>query len=273
VLLLHGLAGSSDTWRRVLPRLAVRFRVVAPDLLGHGASAKPRGEYSLGAHANFVRDLLALLGHDHATVVGHSFGGGVAMQVAYQFPTRCERLVLVGSGGLGREVSALLRALSVAGAELVFPLFCSPTLRDAGVRLSTWLARSGLRAAPGVEETWRSYASLTDPDARRAFFRTLQGVIDHEGQAVAAADRLYLASQMPTLLVWGGRDPIIPVQHAHAAHDAIPGSRLEIYDGVGHYPHCEEPDRFAATLEDFVASTAPASLSEGEWHERLRTAR
>ena len=272
ILLLHGLAGSSETWRAAIPELSRDFRVVAPDLLGHGASAKPRGEYSLGAHANFVRDLLAVLGHDRATIVGHSFGGGVAMQVAYQFPTRCERIVLVGSGGLGREVNSLLRALSVAGAELVFPLLCSPQLRDAGARLGAWLARSGVRPAPVVAETWRSYASLAEPDARRAFFRTLQGVIDHAGQSVAATDRLYLASRMPTLILWGARDPIIPVRHAFDAHDAIPGSRLEIYDGVGHYPHCEEPERFVATLTDFVDSTSPSCLSEGEWYDLLRNA-
>jgi pimeloyl-ACP methyl ester carboxylesterase len=272
LLLLHGLAGSADTWSCATRELARRFRVVAPDLLGHGASAKPRAEYSLGAHANLLRDLLALLGHERATVVGHSFGGGVAMQLAYQFPTRCERLVLVGSGGLGREVNTLLRMLSVAGAELVFPLVCSPALRDAGNRFAAWLARTGLRPAPVVAETWRSYASLAEPDARRAFFRTLRAVIDHEGQSVAAADRLYLAVHLPTLIVWGASDPIIPVRHAFAAHEAIPGSRLEIFDGVGHYPHCEEPDRFAETIADFVASTPPTCLTESEWVELLRGA-
>jgi pimeloyl-ACP methyl ester carboxylesterase len=272
LLLLHGLAGSSATWRCALPELARRFTIVAPDLLGHGASAKPRTEYSLGAHANLLRDLLTLLGHERATVVGHSFGGGVAMQLAYQFPARCERLVLVGSGGLGQEVNPLLRVLSVAGAELVFPLVCSPALRDAGNRFGEWLVRSGFRAAPAVAETWRSYCSLAEPDARRAFFRTLRSVIDHEGQAVAASDRLYLASAMPTLIAWGAEDPIIPVRHAFDAHAAIPGSRLEIFDRTGHYPHCEEPERFAETLVDFVDSTAPASLTEAQWFELLRRA-
>ena len=149
--------------------------MVAPDLLGHGESGKPRrGEYALGAHANMLRDLLHVLGHERATFVGQSLGGGVAMQLAYQFPERCERLVLVGSGGLGREVNVVLRALTFPGAEYVFPLVCTPRLRDAGNAVASWLHGIGLRAAPAVEEMWRSYASLADADTRRAFFRTLQ---------------------------------------------------------------------------------------------------
>ncbi|HUI26942.1 MAG TPA: alpha/beta fold hydrolase [Candidatus Kryptonia bacterium] len=272
ILLIHGMAGSSATWEHVLPTLAQRFCVVAPDLLGHGDSGKPRrGEYSLGAHANLLRDLLSMLGHEHATLVGQSLGGGVAMQLAYQFPERCERLVLVSSGGLGREVSFLLRALSFPGAEYVFPLVCAPVLRDAGSRVASWLRQIGLRAAPAVEEMWRSYASLADADTRRAFFRTLQAVVDVGGQAVSAADRLYLASQVPTLIVWGADDPIIPVSHATAAQRFMPGSRLVIFDGVGHYPHCEEPGRFVEVLIDFIGSTEPARRSEAHWRERLRS--
>jgi pimeloyl-ACP methyl ester carboxylesterase len=270
LLLLHGMAANSETWKRVTPALAARFTVVAPDMLGHGASAKPRGEYSLGAFANLLRDLLVVLGHERATVVGHSFGGGVAMQLAYQFPEHCERLALVCSGGLGQEVNALLRTLSLPGAELLFPLVCSQTLRDAGNRLVARLHRSGLRAAPVVEEIWRSYSSLTEPAGRQAFFRTLRAVIDHGGQAVSAMDRLYLASQVPTLIVWGERDSIIPVCHAVAAHQGIPGSRLEVFDDVGHYPHCEAAERFVETLVDFVERTEPARLTKEQWQDLLR---
>jgi pimeloyl-ACP methyl ester carboxylesterase len=268
VLLVHGMAGTSATWTHVLPALAQRFTVVAPDLLGHGESGKPRrGEYSLGAHANVLRDLLNALGHERATFVGQSLGGGVAMQMSYQFPERCERLVLVSSGGLGREVNVLLRALTLPGAEYVFPLICTPRLRDAGNALASWLRGAGLRAAPAVEEMWRSYASLAEADTRRAFFRTLHAVIDLGGQAVSATDRLYLASHVPTLIVWGADDTIIPVSHAVAATEAMPGSRLAIFDGVGHYPHCEDPERFVQVLIDFIESTAPARLSEVRWRE------
>jgi pimeloyl-ACP methyl ester carboxylesterase len=260
VLLVHGMAGSSLTWRRVMPALAKRFTVLAPDLLGQGGSDKPRGEYSLGAHANTLRDLMDALGYQRATVVGQSLGGGVAMQVAYQFPERCERLVLVNSGGLGREVTFFLRMLTLPGFESVFPLFCTPRLRDAGNLVATWLGRAGVRSTPAREEIWRSYASLADSDGRRAFFRSLRDVIDFSGQAVSALSRLYRAAQLPTLIVWGAQDPFIPVSHALAAHKAIPGSRLEIFAGVGHYPHCEAPDRFVEVLVDFIASTRPAHL-------------
>ncbi len=273
ILLIHGMAGSAATWHHVIPALAQRFTVVAPDLLGHGESGKPRrGEYALGAHANVLRDLLNVLGHERATFVGQSFGGGVAMQLAYQFPERCERLVLVSSGGLGPEVNALLRVLSLPGAEYVFPLVCAPPLRDAGAWIASKLHAIGLRAAPAVEEMWRSYASLADAETRRSFFRTLRAVIDLGGQAVSATDRLYLTSQLPTLIVWGAHDPIIPASHARDAHNAMPGSRLVVFSEAGHFPHCEVPDQFVEVLVDFMTSSTPARLSDAHWRELLRAA-
>jgi pimeloyl-ACP methyl ester carboxylesterase len=260
LLLVHGMAGSSMTWRYVMPTLARQFTVLAPDLPGQGHSDKPRGDYSLGAYANTLRDLLDALGHERATVIGQSLGGGVAMQFAYQFPERSERLVLVDSGGLGREVTFYLRMLTLPGFESIFPLFCSPWLRAAGSRVARWLGRAGARSSPARREIWRSYASLADPDSRRAFFRSLRDVIDFEGQAVSALNRLHRAAELPTLIVWGAQDPFIPVRHAVTAHEAIPGSRLEIIDGVGHYPHCEAPERFVEVLVDFITSTEPARL-------------
>jgi len=271
ILLIHGMAGSSTTWQHVIPALAQRFTVVAPDLLGHGESGKPRrGEYALGAHANLLRDLLNVLGHERATFVGQSFGGGVAMQLAYQFPERCERLALVSSGGLGPEVNALLRVLTLPGAEYVFPFVCAPPLRDVGNWIAARLYGIGVRAAPAVEEIWRSYAALADADTRRSFFRTLRAVIDFGGQAVSAADRLYLTSSLPTLIVWGAHDPIIPVGHAAEAHKAMPGSRLVIFEDAGHFPHCEVPDQFVEVLVDFMTASQPAQLSEAHWRALLR---
>jgi pimeloyl-ACP methyl ester carboxylesterase len=260
LLLVHGLAGSAMTWRHVMAPLAERFTVIAPDLLGQGESDKPRAEYSLGAHVDTLRDLLDALGHEQATFVGQSLGGGVAMQLAYQFPERCERLVLVNSGGLGREVSVILRLLALPSTEVVFPLACAPRLRDVASRVGTMLGRAGLRSTPAREEMWRSYASLTDAASRHAFFRGLRDVIDWRGQAVSALGRLHHTEKLPTLIIWGARDPFIPVSHAHVAHAAIPGSRLVIFEGVGHYPHCEAPERFVETIVDFIASTEPARL-------------
>jgi pimeloyl-ACP methyl ester carboxylesterase len=260
LLLVHGIAGSAETWKHVMPELARHVTVLAPDLLGHGESDKPRAEYSLGAHTDMLRDLMDALGHRRATFVGQSLGGGIAMQLAYQSPERCERLVLVNSGGLGREVNVILRVLTLPAAEYLFPLVCSPRLRDAGEVIATRLARMGVRSRPAKQEIWRSYSSLADPSTRQAFFRGLRDVVDPGGQAVSALGRLSRAASLPTLIVWGAQDPFIPVSHAIAAHAAIPGSRLEIFDGVGHYPHCEAPERFVEVLVDFVASTEPARL-------------
>ncbi len=270
LLLLHGIAGSSATWNDVLPWLAERYCVVAPDLLGHGESAKPRGDYSLGAYASAVRDLMGVLGHQQATVVGHSLGGGVAMQLAYQFPERCERLVLVSSGGLGREVHPILRAAALPGAEYVLPLLCSAGLRDAVDGVARALGRMGLRAGADLDEMWRGFCSLGDADARQAFVHTLQTIIDPGGQRVHAGDRLYLASEIPTMLVWGGDDPVIPVAHGRAAHEAIAGSRLEVFPRAGHFPHRDDPRRFVEVMLDFLATTAPAHVTEERWQERLR---
>jgi pimeloyl-ACP methyl ester carboxylesterase len=266
VLLIHGMAGSAATWKQVMPRLSERFTVVAPDLLGHGRSDKPAGDYSLGSFASQLRDLLVVLGHERTTVVGQSLGGGVAMQFAYQYPERCERLVLVGSGGLGREVNPLLRFLSLPGSEAVLRLGCAASVRGAIHSVGRLASRVGLRPAPVVAELWRSYASLADDATRRAFLRTLRAVVDPRGQAVSAANRLHLAGEVPTLIVWGDADPIIPVEHAHAAHAWIPGSRLEIFEGVGHYPHCEAPERFVEVLTEFIESTVPARITVSARH-------
>jgi len=270
LVLLHGITGTSETWDLVAPMLAERFRVIAPDLLGHGHSAKPPGDYSLGAYASGVRDLLAALGHDRATVVGHSLGGGVAMVFAYQFPQRIERLVLVASGGLGREVHRVLRVATLPGAEFLMPLICSPGIRDAGNALAGVLGRLGLHASTDVEEMWRGYASLADAEARQAFIHTLRTIIDPTGQRVNAMDRLYLASGVPTLLVWGEHDRIIPVEHGRAAHAAIPASRFVSFPDSKHFPHRDDPDAFVDTLTDFIDTTPSAEIDEEQWRSLVR---
>jgi pimeloyl-ACP methyl ester carboxylesterase len=260
VLLIHGMAGSATTWRHVMPALSEHFTVLAPDLLGHGESDKTKGDYSLGAMASTLRDLIVALGYKRATVVGQSYGGGIAMQFAYQYPERCERLVLVDSGGLGSEVNPLLRMLTLPGSEAVLLVACAPPVRHVVESIGRAALRKKIQDAPVIPELWRSYSSLGSVEARRAFLRTLRAVIDPRGQAVSAKDKLYLAAGIPTLIIWGAEDRIIPVEHAYAAHAAIPGSWLEIIEGVGHYSHCEAPERFVDVLTEFIESTRPARI-------------
>jgi pimeloyl-ACP methyl ester carboxylesterase len=257
VLLIHGIVGCAEQWDQVMPLLAEHYTVIAPDLLGHGQSAKPRGDYSLGAYAASVRDLLVALGHRRATVVGHSLGGGVAMQFSYEYPPFAERLVLVSSGGLGREVHLMLRAATLPGSEVVLPLIAHERVHGLGGAIGRVLSRVGLRAGPDLAEMARGYGSLADADARMAFIHTLRAVLDVGGQRVSATDRLYLAERLPSLVIWGGHDPLIPVEHAYAAHRELPNSRLEIFENAGHFPQLQEPVRFAHTLIDFIESTEP----------------
>jgi pimeloyl-ACP methyl ester carboxylesterase len=270
VVLVHGMAGSSATWRRIVPALAESATVIAPDLPGHGASERAGGDTTLGNYASCLRDLMVTLGHERATVVGQSLGGGIAMQFAYQFPERTERLTLVGSGGLGQEVHLLLRALAFPGSEYVLSLGCAPVLQNLGSSVTSLLGRVGFTPSPALEEIARAYSSLGDGHTRRAFFDTLRAVVDVGGQRVDARDRLYLASAMPTLIVWGDRDRIIPVDHGRAAHAAMPGSRLEIFEGSGHFPHCDHPERFVSVLVDFMRSSSPASLSTSALHQLVQ---
>ena len=227
---------------------------MAPDLIGHGQSAKPRGDYSLGAFAVWLRDLLDELGVTRATIVGHSLGGGVAMQFVYQHPDYCQRLILISSGGLGPDVGLILRLLSAPGAELVLPVIAPQPVLTVGNKLRTWFSSAGLQSPRGAE-VWSAYSSLADSQTRNAFLRTLRSVVDYRGQAVSALNRLHLTSDLPTMAIWGDQDKIIPVQHAHAAHAARAGSRIEVLAGVGHFPQVERPSEVVDLIDDFIATT------------------
>lgn len=271
VLLIHGIAEAGWVWDTVIPHLARTHRVIAMDLLGHGRSAKPRGDYSLGSHATLLRDLLVALQIRRATLVGHSLGGGIAMQFAHQYPERCERMVLLASGGLGQDVTFVLRSLGLPGANLVAPLVLSNGVRKVMLRTGGWLAARGLRASPAQAALWRSFEGLSHPATRDAFISTVQSVIDHRGQRVSALDRLYLARELPTMLLWGERDHIIPVAHARAAHQQMPHSRLEVVAKAGHFLPLEQPELVATLLLDFLRSTRPAHLTADKMLAEMRT--
>ncbi|MCF6385335.1 alpha/beta fold hydrolase [Mycobacterium sp. MBM] len=256
LLLIHGMAGSAQTWRAVLPRLAKKYRVIAPDLLGHGQSSKPRTDYSLGAFAVGLRDLLDELGVDSATVVGHSLGGGVAMQFLYQHPDYCRRLVLIGSGGLGPDVGWILRLLAAPGAEFVMPVIAPSPVLKAGNAVKSWLSAAGLRSPRGAE-MWSAYSSFADSETRDAFLRTLRSVVDYRGQSVSALNRLNLREGLPVLAIWGEKDDIIPVDHAYSALEARPDCRLEVLPDVGHFAQVEAPDEVIDLIDDFICTTVP----------------
>jgi pimeloyl-ACP methyl ester carboxylesterase len=270
ILLIHGIGDSSQTWSGVMRTLAERHTVIAPDLLGHGDSAKPRADYAIAAYACGMRDLLTVLGVDRVSVIGHSLGGGVAMQFAYQFPERCERLALVSSVGMGREVHPVFRLASGPGATMGMYLLTRPGVR-AAVRLATPLLRAtgGAGLGPDLDYAISRYQNFGDPTARGAFLRTIRAGVDLRGQAITMLDRSYLTQSLPTLIVWGTRDGIIPVRHAEVAHAALPGSQLEIFERAGHFPHHDDPERFVKVIEGFLSTTEAAAYDRSAWREIL----
>ncbi|MGE5697035.1 MAG: alpha/beta fold hydrolase [Candidatus Sericytochromatia bacterium] len=260
LLLIHGVGDDSTTWGPVHARLAQRFTVIAPDLLGHGESDKPRADYSLAAFANGMRDLLAILGHNRVTVVGHSLGGGIAMQMAYQYPHLIERIVLVGSGGVTTDVSIALRLAALPlGSEALSVLRAPgvlPALKLAGPAVGSVFGSN--KFTRDLPDAIRLLIRLQDKAALSAFSRTLRAVVDGRGQLVTMLDRSYLMQSIPLQLIWGEDDLIIPVSHATLAHEKISGSRLAIFENSGHMPFHDHPGRFADVVERFVEDTQPA---------------
>jgi pimeloyl-ACP methyl ester carboxylesterase len=250
---VHGLTSNSSTWDRVLPALATHFTVLAPDLMGHGESDKLRGDYSLAAHANMIRDLMNALGYRRATFIGHSLGGGVAMQLAYQYPERVDRLVLVAPGGFGREVSVLLRAASVPGSGRLLAVAAAWPVVQAATVLAAALGRFGFHPGTDLQEFGKAYALLTDPAARSAFMHTLRSVVDHEGQRVDGREGVEVAKRFPSLLVWGERDHVLPPRHGESVHKVVPNTYLAVFKGAGHFPHRDNPERFVQVVDEFLA--------------------
>jgi pimeloyl-ACP methyl ester carboxylesterase len=268
LLLIHGMGGNSNNWREVIPTLSKKYRVIAPDLLGHGQTDKPRGDYSLGAFAVFLRDFLDALGIPRVTVIGHSLGGGIAMQFAHQHHDYCERLILMSSGGLGGEVNRTLRLCSLPGSGFLLQLASSKPVLNARKALST--------LKPTTEDMshhWEAHTALSNPENRQAFLQTLRGVVDRRGQAVCALNRLHFNASKPVMIISGDQDPVIPLAHAHAAHEAMPHSRLHILPGVAHHPHTERPEMVASLIDDFIdghaahsrGATNGATVSLADW--------
>jgi pimeloyl-ACP methyl ester carboxylesterase len=251
IVLLHGLASDSDTWDRAVAALATHgLRVYAVDLIGHGRSDKPVGGYLLDDFADSLAGVLDALDLPTATLCGHSLGGAIAVHFGVRHPGRIDRLVLVASGGLGREVHPVLRAASLPVAPAVLDLALRPRLRR-------WYGRPGLHRAlrltpENVTNLRRAGRALGTSDGRAAFFASLRGVIEPAGQRGSFLETKALAAHVPTMLVWSEEDPVIPVAHARAAHAQLPASRLVIFPGGGHEPHRRHADRFADEVAAFV---------------------
>lgn len=258
VVLLHGLASDGGTWEPALGPLAdLGIYAVAPDLLGHGESDKPRtGEYSLDGFATVLTGLLRELELTSVTLAGHSLGGAIAVHFAYHHPSHVQRLALVAAGGLGRQVHVALRAAALPGAHFVVRALVNH--RTARIYRDPRLHRA-LRLSPeDLVNLGRAGRALSVPDARAAFFASLRSVIEPGGQRGSLIEMDYLAEHVPTLIVWSEADHVIPVSHAHALHEHLPTSRLELLPGSSHEPHRRHADRFSAVLDDFVRTTAPA---------------
>lgn len=269
LLLLHGIGCDHRTWGPVITELSKDHTVIAPDLLGHGFSDKPRADYSLGGYANGMRDLLSVLGIEKVTVVGHSFGGGVAMQFAYQFPERTERIVLVSSGGLGREVTPALRAITTPGFHYVMGAMTLPGVRQVNAAALRLMSVTRLPHTRDLDEVARVFESFSDPRARAATRHVVRAVVDYKGQVVTMADRAYLTSGLPMCVVWGRQDHVIPVSHAARASKLAPWARIEVIDDSGHFPHKDHATRFVDIVRDFVRTTTPNKHSFVQWRRML----
>jgi pimeloyl-ACP methyl ester carboxylesterase len=266
LLLIHGLGGNRHTWRHLIDDLARTHTVIAPDLPGHGDSDPPAGDYSLGAHACAMRDLVLSLGHQRFSLIGHSLGGGIALQTAYQFPERLDRLILIGSGGLGAEVSVVLRAATLPGAE---PVIAALSTIPAVVTNLALAVLPKTLAGPDAGLIATVLAGLRGRKRRTAFLRTARSVIDWRGQAVSAQRQTNLLNGVPVLVIWGAKDSTIPPHHHRVFADLVPGSEALEIPGAGHYPHETNSDQVLRPIRRFLSTTAPFAYSESSWIDRL----
>lgn len=270
LLLIHGIGSRHETWLPIVERLAKHYTVIAPDLLGHGRSAKPRADYSIGGYANAMRDLLAVLGIERVTVVGHSLGGGIAMQFAYQYPQLTQRIVLVGAGGLGPEVNPVIPLCTLPGGGVGLAVLAAKPIRVVADRLLKAMHRTGLPFTADLKQLSVVYDDLGSRESRQAFRHVLRAIVDWRGQIVTMRDRAYLAQYLPAMVVWGQRDTVIPVSHAQVALSILPGAQLEIFPTAGHFPQADEPELFAEVLMEFIEATSPVRYDGRRWTRALR---
>ncbi len=253
IVLVHGIGSSSETWLDIPERMnAMGAHVVAVDLPGHGESSKAPGDYSLGSLASTLRDLIDHLGFERVHLVGHSLGGGVSMQFAYQFPDRVDALVLESSGGLGEEAFSGLRAAALPGSELAIRWAINRRTLTGAKWLGERLARVGITPHALSPRALETVGWLGEEDRRSAFLATLRSVVSPRGQTVSALDKLHLMAAERVLIIWGDKDPMIPMKHGVHAHALLPGSRFVVFPGATHESHLHDPQRYADLVVEHV---------------------
>jgi pimeloyl-ACP methyl ester carboxylesterase len=252
LVLLHGLCDSHRTWLKVAPILARTRRVFLLDLAGHGLSERPDASYALAWHARVVGAWLGALGLEDVDLVGHSYGGGVALwMMLLEHRARIRKLALVAAGGLGRDVCVPLRLASI---PVVVERF-----GQAFMGRGTRMALNSMGGAFDAEESARLSAMNATAGTARAFARSVRDVIDWRGQHRHVLDGAgELGPLPPVALFWGDRDPVIPIAHATASASLLGGAPITRFPGCGHFPHRERPAEFAAALEAFLGAPSEA---------------
>ena len=252
VVLIHGVGRFLEEWLPSFDNLAAHNRVYALDLPGHGHTDKPlSASYRLADLARFVNGFMEALDISPAHVVGHSLGGGIALQLTLQFPEAVDRLVLVCSASLGKEVTLVLRITAV---PLLGEILTRPSLNGTRRLLKEFVKDPAVLTDEFVDHSYRMAAL---PGAQQAVLKTLRS----SGNLFGQHDDTYrpivdnLGSiKKPILIIWGRQDRVLPVAHGQAAVTKLPNASLKILEECGHLPMLEQTQQFNESILDFLSS-------------------
>jgi 4,5:9,10-diseco-3-hydroxy-5,9,17-trioxoandrosta-1(10),2-diene-4-oate hydrolase len=247
VILLHGGGGYLELWQHNIFELAKHHRVYAFDMVGAGRSDKPAAAYTFEFMAQFTRAFMKALDISQASLIGTSAGGGVALTVARDFPELVERLILVGSAGLGKEISFLLRLTTLPGFGR---LLRSPSKAGVAMLYKQAVYDSKLITAEMVEEF---YQMAMLPGAAKATLNVGCSNFNLWGQFYQSLVASLQTITTPTLIIWGRQDPMVPVSHAQKAAKLMPKAQLEIFEACGHWSPIEQPQKFNQRVLEFLS--------------------
>ncbi|MGD1151539.1 MAG: alpha/beta fold hydrolase [Syntrophales bacterium] len=249
VVLIHGLGASADIWMHNISALAEGYRVYAPDLVGFGRSDKPEVKYSPSYMAAFINDFMTALNIENACFMGLSLGGGVALQYQLQFSGNVQRLVLVDSAGLGREMPLAMRLATV---PVMGELMLSPSRAGMAFVLKQLVYDPVVITDDLIdlyyELNFSQGAAKTVLSVLRACATIRGGRADVLDPVIKNLDNI----KIPTLIIWGREDRLFPVGHAYFAREKIPDSHLHIFERCGHMPNFERPEEFNSLVLNFL---------------------